>query len=37
MWNVFIVNRKMILASGLEGVEGFRQRWSIHGRLYDTK
>ncbi|XP_021831201.1 uncharacterized protein LOC110771162 isoform X2 [Prunus avium] len=25
------------LDSGLEGIEGFRQRWSLHGRLTDTK
>ncbi|KAG0577637.1 hypothetical protein M758_5G161800 [Ceratodon purpureus] len=31
-----LLERRMILASGVEGVEGFRQRWSIHGRLYDT-
>lgn len=29
--------RRMILASGMEGMEGFRQRWSFHGRLEDTK
>jgi len=27
----------MILASGLEGMEGFRQRWSLHGQLEDTR
>ncbi|XP_050220547.1 uncharacterized protein LOC126670766 [Mercurialis annua] len=31
------LERRMILASGTEGVEGFRQRWSLHGRLTDTK
>jgi len=31
------LERRMILASGMEGVEGFRQRWSLHGRLHDTK
>ncbi|RWR83435.1 hypothetical protein CKAN_01218900 [Cinnamomum micranthum f. kanehirae] len=29
--------RRMILAGGMEGMEGFRQRWSLHGRLEDTK
>jgi hypothetical protein len=27
----------MILASGLEGMDGFRQRWSLHGQLGDTR
>ncbi|XP_078427649.1 uncharacterized protein LOC144700121 [Wolffia australiana] len=31
------LERRMILASGMEGMEGFRQRWSLHGRLQDTK
>lgn len=31
-----VLERRMILASGIEGVDGFRQRWSMHGRLYDT-
>ncbi|XP_039125054.1 uncharacterized protein LOC120261286 [Dioscorea cayenensis subsp. rotundata] len=31
------LERRMILASGMEGMEGFRQRWSFHGRLEDTK
>ncbi|CAK9878436.1 hypothetical protein BDL97_06G090500 [Sphagnum fallax] len=31
------LERRMILASGMEGVEGFRQRWSLHGCLHDTK
>ncbi|KAJ4753320.1 transmembrane protein [Rhynchospora pubera] len=31
------LERHMILASGVEGMEGFRQRWSLHGRLEDTK
>ncbi|KAM0939690.1 hypothetical protein DsansV1_C19g0156111 [Dioscorea sansibarensis] len=31
------LERRMILASGIEGMEGFRQRWSLHGRLEDTK
>lgn len=31
------LERRLILASGVEGVEGFRQRWSLHGRLTDTK
>lgn len=30
-------SRHMILASGIQGMEGFRQRWSLHGRLEDTK
>ncbi|XP_022143937.1 uncharacterized protein LOC111013729 [Momordica charantia] len=34
---VTLLERRLILASGLEGVEGFRQRWSLHGRLTDTK
>ncbi|XP_051124752.1 uncharacterized protein LOC127247088 isoform X2 [Andrographis paniculata] len=32
-----LLERRLILASGVEGVEGFRQRWSLHGRLTDTK
>ncbi|KAL3518506.1 hypothetical protein ACH5RR_021095 [Cinchona calisaya] len=31
------LERRLILASGTEGTEGFRQRWSLHGRLTDTK
>ncbi|KAL3651318.1 hypothetical protein CASFOL_004320 [Castilleja foliolosa] len=31
------LERRFILASGVEGMEGFRQRWSLHGRLSDTK
>lgn len=31
------LERRLILASGAEGMEGFRQRWSLHGRLTDTK
>ncbi|XP_023517156.1 uncharacterized protein LOC111780996 [Cucurbita pepo subsp. pepo] len=31
------LERHLILASGVEGIEGFRQRWSLHGRLTDTK
>ncbi|KAJ9177956.1 hypothetical protein P3X46_009879 [Hevea brasiliensis] len=31
------LDRRLILASGIEGIEGFRQRWSLHGRLTDTK
>ncbi|PKU81625.1 hypothetical protein MA16_Dca013056 [Dendrobium catenatum] len=31
------LERRLILASGIEGVEGFRQRWSLHGRLEDTR
>ncbi|KAG9445881.1 hypothetical protein H6P81_012009 [Aristolochia fimbriata] len=31
------LERQMILASGMEGMEGFRRRWSLHGRLEDTK
>ncbi|KAK6926628.1 hypothetical protein RJ641_008347 [Dillenia turbinata] len=31
------LERRLILASGMEGVEGFRQRWSLHGRLTDTR
>lgn len=31
------LERRLILASGVEGIEGFRQRWSLHGRLSDTK
>ncbi|KAL5579849.1 hypothetical protein UlMin_012291 [Ulmus minor] len=31
------LERRLILASGIEGVEGFRQRWSLHGRLTDSK
>ncbi|XP_073146773.1 uncharacterized protein [Henckelia pumila] len=32
-----LLERRLILASGIEGIEGFRQRWSLHGRLTDTK
>ncbi|KAJ0021040.1 hypothetical protein Pint_31934 [Pistacia integerrima] len=31
------LERRLILASGMEGIEGFRQRWSLHGRFTDTK
>ncbi|XP_010242609.1 PREDICTED: uncharacterized protein LOC104586916 [Nelumbo nucifera] len=31
------LERRLILASGTEGMEGFRQRWSLHGRLEDTR
>lgn len=31
------LERRLILASGVEGMEGFRQRWSLHGQLTDTK
>ncbi|XWS71488.1 hypothetical protein CRYUN_Cryun03dG0142100 [Craigia yunnanensis] len=31
------LERRLILASGIEGIEGFHQRWSLHGRLTDTK
>ncbi|CAL9084567.1 unnamed protein product [Musa textilis] len=31
------LERHMILASGIQGMEGFRQRWSLQGRLEDTK
>ncbi|KAH7542022.1 hypothetical protein FEM48_Zijuj02G0029400 [Ziziphus jujuba var. spinosa] len=30
------LERRLILASGVEGIDGFRQRWSLHGRLTDT-
>ncbi|URD93609.1 hypothetical protein MUK42_31653 [Musa troglodytarum] len=29
--------RHMILASGIRGMEGFHQRWSLHGHLEDTE
>ncbi|KAF7001678.1 hypothetical protein CFC21_017294 [Triticum aestivum] len=32
-----LLERRMILASGLPGMEGFRQRWSLHGQLGDTR
>lgn len=35
--DVELLERRMILASGMEGMEGFRQRWGLHGRLEDTK
>lgn len=35
--DVTSLERRLILASGMEGIEGFRQRWSLHGRLIDTK
>ncbi|KAK4286364.1 hypothetical protein QN277_002925 [Acacia crassicarpa] len=31
------LERRLILASGVEGVEGFRQRWSLNGHLTYTK
>ncbi|KAL9247299.1 hypothetical protein vseg_020743 [Gypsophila vaccaria] len=31
------LERRLILASGMEGVEGFRQRWSLHGLVTDTR
>ncbi|XP_074268162.1 uncharacterized protein LOC141591656 [Silene latifolia] len=31
------LERRLILASGMEGVDGFRQRWSLHGCLTDTR
>ncbi|EPS73854.1 hypothetical protein M569_00917, partial [Genlisea aurea] len=31
------LQRHLILASGIEGMEGFRRRWTLHGRLTDTK
>lgn len=34
---VTTLERRFILASGMDGVEGFRQRWSLHGRLADTR
>ncbi|KAI5666604.1 hypothetical protein M9H77_16457 [Catharanthus roseus] len=34
---VTLLERRLILASGMEGVEGFRQRWSLHGQLTDSK
>lgn len=34
---LFIIIRHLILASGAEGIEGFRRRWSLHGRMTDTK
>ncbi|PIN25404.1 hypothetical protein CDL12_01839 [Handroanthus impetiginosus] len=32
-----LLERRLILASGVEGMEGFRQSWSLHGLLTDTK
>ncbi|BFI40387.1 hypothetical protein MPTK2_7g09010 [Marchantia polymorpha subsp. ruderalis] len=32
-----LLERRFVLASGVEGVEGFRQRWSLNGQLHDTK
>ncbi|KAL6967065.1 hypothetical protein U1Q18_032866 [Sarracenia purpurea var. burkii] len=34
---VTTLERRLILASGIEGVEGFRQRWSLHGRVTDSR
>lgn len=34
---VTLLERRLILASGMEGMEGFRQRWSLHGQLTDSK
>lgn len=31
------LERRLILASGVQGIEGFRTRWSLHGRLTDSK
>ncbi|CAL9111509.1 unnamed protein product, partial [Musa textilis] len=31
------LERHMILASGIRGMEGFHQRWSLHGHLEDTE
>ncbi|XP_047311880.1 uncharacterized protein LOC124915242 [Impatiens glandulifera] len=31
------LERRLILASGVGGMDGFRQRWSLHGRLTDSK
>ncbi|RWW49305.1 hypothetical protein BHE74_00044566, partial [Ensete ventricosum] len=31
------LERQMILASGIQGMEGFHQRWSLHGHLEDTE
>ncbi|KAF8396440.1 hypothetical protein HHK36_018059 [Tetracentron sinense] len=31
------LERHLILASGIGGMEGFRQRWSLNGRLQDTR
>ncbi|KAL3680013.1 hypothetical protein R1sor_022969 [Riccia sorocarpa] len=31
-----LLERRFILASGLEGIEGLRQRWSLSGQLHDT-
>lgn len=31
------LDRHFLLASGVEGVEGFRQRWTLNGQLMDTK
>lgn len=31
------LERRLILASGIEGMDGFRQRWSLHGCLTDSK
>ncbi|KAF3782355.1 hypothetical protein EJ110_NYTH34602 [Nymphaea thermarum] len=35
--DITTLERRMILASGIEGMEGFRQRWSLHGNLEDTR
>ncbi|CAN6457430.1 unnamed protein product [Victoria cruziana] len=35
--DITTLERRMILASGIEGMDGFRQRWSLHGRLEDTR
>ncbi|KAK9122743.1 hypothetical protein Sjap_012345 [Stephania japonica] len=34
---VTLLERRFILASGMQGIEGFRQRWSLHARLDDTR
>ncbi|KAL9673061.1 hypothetical protein QQ045_029314 [Rhodiola kirilowii] len=28
---ITLLDRRLILVSGMEGVDGFRQRWSLHG------
>lgn len=34
---VTLLERRLILASGVEGPEGYRQRWSLNGQLTDSK
>ncbi|GAQ82876.1 hypothetical protein KFL_001270180 [Klebsormidium nitens] len=32
-----LLQRRLILASGIDGIEGFRQRWKLNGQLTDVR